>query len=820
MSRVIVLILLFANLANSQYSISGHVVNDEGEFLESAAVFLEGTSYGVLSDSSGYYQLTDIPEGEYLIKSTFLGYRPESELIEVISNMEMSFQLGGSIFGLEEIQINGTWVQKNMPFSYKNIDKAEVDRLNLGQDIPYLLKYTPSMVVTSDAGAGVGYTGMRIRGSDPSRINVTVNGVPLNDSESQLVFWVNMPDFASSAEDIQIQRGVGPSTNGTSAFGATVNINTNKIKLKPHVKIATSYGSFNTRRLGVSVGTGLLNNKFGFDFRYSKINSDGYIDRASSNLGSAAGTFNYVTETSSLNVNIFTGSEITYQAWNGLPFQFLEENRTYNPSGTEKPGEPYKNEVDDYNQNHIQVHYNKAINDNWNTNLKGHYTRGLGFFENYKSYVFLPDFNIADDNIFDRDDIVIRRWLDNHFYGGIAEINFKDLEERHNVIFGLAANQYRGKHFGQVRWHSNQAEPVEAIDTLFNPTLTEYYDNIGIKSEVNTYGKWSFKFRDRFLTYLDLQYRFINYAFQGFDAEGNLVDQEDNLGFFNPKFGLSYLLNNDSKMYISYGVANREPNRNDYTESSTDSRPQHETLYDLEMGYTLQTETFNAGVNIYNMVYDNQLVLTGAINDVGEYTRKNVKDSYRRGIEFDGGLKNWQGFHFLLNATFSENRIRKFTEFVDDWDNGGQIEQNYELTNLAFSPSTIFANDLGYAFLQNRQDMSASIGILTKYVGKQYIDNTSNENAAIDPYMYNDLLLSYSYTGLPYVKEIKVNFNIHNILGNEYVSNAWVYRFSSSNYDPTGDDPYSRSEGAGIYNLTGLYPQAGRYFLLGLTVTF
>jgi len=821
MNRLIILFLLFANVAYSQFSISGRIINEEGEFLESSAVFLEGTSYGVLTDSSGYFELKDIPEGEYLLKATYLGYEPQSELIDVIADMEISFELGGSIFGLEEIQINGTWVQQNMPFSYKNVKKEEVQRLNLGQDIPYLLKYTPSMVVTSDAGAGVGYTGMRIRGSDPSRINITINGVPLNDSESQLVFWVNMPDFASSTEDIQIQRGVGPSTNGASAFGATINLNSNKIRLKPYARIASSVGSFNTRKLGVSAGTGLLNNKFGFDLRYSLIQSDGYVDRASSNLNSFAGTFNYVTESSSLNVNLFTGSEVTYQAWNGLPVQFLDKNRTFNISGTEKPGDPYKDEVDDYNQSHFQVHYNKSINENVNVNLKGHYTRGLGFFENYKGNVTLADFGVQDNNIVDnRDDVVIRRWLDNHFYGAIAELDYKDLEEKHNVIFGLAANQYLGDHFGRVRWNSNQNEPVESLDTLFNRVPTEYYDNTGVKIDLNTYGKWSYKIGNRFLTYIDLQYRYVNYKFQGFDAEGKLVDQVDNLSFFNPKVGLSYLLNNDSKIYASYSVANREPNRNDYTESSTNTRPLHETLYDLELGYTLQTDIFSAGINIYNMVYDNQLVLTGKINDVGEYSRQNVKDSYRRGVEFDGGLKYFRGLHFLVNATISENRIRSFTEFIDDWDNGGQIDKTYELTDLAFSPSVIFANDMGYELLQDFKNQSASISLLSKYVGEQFIDNTSNEDAKLPAYFYNDLLFSYTLKNVPYVKEIRANLNIHNILGNEYISNAWVYRFSSESYNPIADDAYAQSEGQGVYNLTGLYPQAGRNFMLGLTVTF
>lgn len=820
-------ILFFAVLGFSegfaQYEISGTVTNEDGERLEASAVYLEGTSYGVLTDERGDYLFTDIPGGKYLVKASYLGFETAAKEIDLTENQELQFILEGSIFGIDEIEINGTWVRKNMPFAHKNLQKEDFTNLNLGQDVPYLLKYTPSLVVTSDAGAGVGYTGMRIRGSDPSRINVTFNGIPLNDSESQLVFWVNMPDFASSTQEIQIQRGVGPSTNGTSAFGATVNLNTNKIRLKPYINIASSIGSFNTSKLGVSAGTGLMNNKFGIDFRYSAINSDGYVDRASSNLNSFAGTLNYITEKSSLNFNIFSGSEITYQAWNGLPFQFAEdpEKRTFNSAGTDKPGEPYSNEVDDYNQTHAQLHYNLSLNENLKLNLSGHYTRGLGFFENYKGGEDLNDFNIADSSG-ESYDLVTRRWLDNHFFGTILELDYRDIEEKHNITFGAAVNNYLGDHYGNVIWNSRDNEDSEDPDNSFRIAPTEYYFNDASKLDFNTYLKWTYRFTNRFISYADVQYRRVDYNYQGFNEGGELVDQAEALSFINPKIGLSYLLNADSKIYVSYGVANREPNRNDFTETSTSSRPEHETLYDLELGYNLQTEKFSAGINLYNMVYDNQLVLTGRINDVGEYSRVNVKDSYRRGIEFDGGLNDLYGVHFLVNATLSENRIVAFPEFIDDWDNGGQIEITHELTDLAFSPSAIFANDIGYTFLKKKKNQSATVSFLTKYVGKQYIDNTSNLEAALDAYLYNDLVVNYGLRGNRFFREIQFHLNIYNIFGAQYSSNAWVYRFSSEFYDPTDDDPSSRREGdsGSFYNLTGLYPQAGRYFMAGLSFSF
>ncbi len=819
LSCYLFLIIFSISTLNAQFEITGVVTNDDGERLESSAVYLEGTSYGVLTNERGIYKFEGIPAGEYTLMASYLGFETAEIEIDLRENIERDFVLSGSIFGLDQIEINGTFVKKNMPFSHKNMEKEEFTNLNLGQDVPYLLKYTPSLVVTSDAGAGVGYTGMRIRGSDPSRINVTINGVPLNDSESQLVFWVDLPDFASSVQEIQIQRGVGPSTNGTSAFGASINLNTNKIRLKPYITAATSIGSFNTYKLGVSAGTGLMNNKFGIDLRYSLINSDGYIDRATSNLNSFAGTLNYVTEKSSLNFNLFTGSEVTYQAWNGLPFQFRDEDRTYNTAGTDKPGTPYSNEVDDYDQTHMQLHYNRSLSDNINLNATAHYTRGLGFFENYKGGEDLNDFNISDESG-ENHDIVIRRWLDNHFFGGILELDYKDLEEKHNVIFGAAVNNYIGDHYGQVIWNSRDNEDPENPDNTFNILPVEYYFNDATKLDFNTYGKWTYRLYNRFITYLDLQYRIVNYNFQGFNENGELVDQTDRLNFFNPKVGLSYLLNNDSKIYASYSVANREPNRNDYTETSVNSRPEAETLYDLEVGYTLQTEKFGVGVNVYNMVYDNQLVVTGAINDVGEYTRTNVKDSYRRGMEIDAGIRDVYGFHLDVNTTLSQNKISSFTEFIDDWDNGGQIARSFELTDLAFSPSVIFASNLGYTLLRKKRDQSAVVSIRSKYVGSQFIDNTSNAAAALDAYTYHDLLINYTLKGNRFFRQIQFNLNINNILGAEYVANAWVYRFSSEFYDPTPDDPYARGEGGSVYNLTGLYPQARRYFMAGLTFSF
>jgi len=763
---------------SAQYTISGTVANEQGEDLIGASVFLIDTEYATISDENGKFNLVQVPEGEYRMKISYLGYGPMEQSLLVKGNTELGrLALQGSFLGLDEIEIRSTWIDEDAPFAQESISKETIEETNLGQDVPFMLKWTPSAVVNSDAGAGVGYTGIRIRGTDPSRINVTINGVPLNDSESQGVFWVDLPDFLASVDQIQIQRGVGTSTNGAGAFGATINMNTNQTHVNPYGKLTLGAGSFNTKKFSIGSGTGLMRDKYSFNFRLSNITSDGYVDRASSDLRSLYFSAGRITDKSALNVHVFTGSEVTYQAWNGLPYQFRETNRTYNPSGTERAEAPHPNEVDDYDQTHVQVLYNRLLK-SWKLNVGFHYTKGRGFFEQYKAGQDLLDYNLPEGET----DLVRRRWLDNDFIGLIyaAEKTFSGA----TFTLGGAVNNYVGDHFGQVIWTENNTA-VSADHT--------YYLNQGKKFDANVYAKINYAVSDRFNFFGDLQYRRLHYDFIGFNADNENVQQNVRLNFVNPKLGLTYKIDQTSRFFASFAVANKEPNRSDYTESTFDERPVHETLYDLELGYSLSRDKWGVDANVYNMIYDNQLVLTGRINDVGEYARQNVKSSYRTGIE----LSAFAQIHDLVtiqpSVTLSNNGINDFVAYYDDWDTGVQVEQEFgDTTDLAFSPSVIASNAIHFnagKLFSNKYLKSTKLSFMSKYVGEQYIDNTSRAASALESYLYHD-------------------------------SSAWIYRFKSVFYDPTPDDPYARSEGQGIYNLTGLYPQAGRNFLVGLSVKF
>lgn len=802
------LLLLFSMSLSAQYSITGQVKNDRGESLIGASVFLQSSKYATITDELGMFTLENVEAGDYVLKMTYLTYEPVLYQIQLDQNLALGeIKMHGGIYGLDEVEINATWVQEDQPFAYTNIDKKTIEKNNLGQDVPFALKWTPSTVVTSDAGAGVGYTGIRIRGSDPTRINVTINGIPLNDSESQGVFWVDLPDFLSSVDEIQIQRGVGTSTNGAGAFGASINLNTSRTTANSFGRFSFGYGSFDTRKLSAGFGTGLMNGKWSIEGKLASITSDGYIDRSESDLRSAFISVARLGQNSSLRLNIFSGSEVTQQAWNGLPFQFLSTNRLFNPSGTERAEAPYENEVDDYDQTHVQLFYDKQLNDDFTLNLGLHYTRGEGFFEQYKADETLSEYLLEGDNT----DLVRRRWLDNHFYGFVATA--KKQFQNSSLTFGGAAHDYLGRHFSEVIWTAT------GIDI---PEDHTYVDNDARKSEANVFAKYDHKLTDKLNGFIDLQVRGINYTFEGFDQGGSSIEQTDDLFFFNPKAGLNYNINDASKAFISFAVANKEPNRNDYTESSIDSRPLHETLYDLELGYQYQGKKLGLDINLYNMSYQNQLVLNGQINDVGAFTRVNVPDSYRRGIELGLNYNITNSLSILPTLTLSDNKIRNHTVFVDSWDTGGQLEQNLGDTNLAFSPSVIAGNQLVLDFDQLSQNdflKHTELTLLTKYVGQQFIDNTSLETSALDAYTYTDFRFNWSkQTKL--LGKIDINAHINNVFNALYVSNAWIYRFQSLGYNPLDSDPFSRQEaGEGNYNLTGLFPQAGINFLLGITFT-
>ena len=788
----------------SQSTIEGRVTGPEGRPLAGANVLLVGTDTGDAADAEGRYRLSSVPAGKHLVRVTYLGYQPLETRLEVpveAETLKFDFELKEQAIQVQELVVTATRAGEKTPMTYVNLDKEELDENNLGQDVPYLLRWTPSAVVTSDAGAGVGYTGIRIRGTDPTRINVTINGIPLNDAESQGVFWVNMPDFISSTSSVQVQRGVGTSTNGAGAFGATINLSTIEANPETFGEINASLGSFNTRKANVRFGSGLLNDRFILEGRLSRINSDGYIDRARSDLESfyLAGT--YLGESSSLSVNVFSGHEETYQAWYGVPADLIdnEQERTFNPAGTEKPGEPYKDEVDNYGQTHVQLLYNNQLSDNWLLNLNGHYTKGSGYFEQYKANEFLPDYGLSTvtlgDTTVSNTDLIRRLWLDNDFYGTTYSLNYEDDEQRLQATLGGAFNIYEGDHFGEVIWAQFFSDGFKDM---------RYYENDARKTDFNIFGKVNFELLPRLNAYVDLQYRRVGYEFLGFNRDGANVEQSVQLDFFNPKAGLYYTISERSELYGSFAVANREPNRNDYVESTPDSRPQPERLYNTELGYRYRWNKAAISANLYHMAYRDQLALNGEINDVGAYTRINIDRSYRLGLELVGGAELTPGLRLNGNATFSRNKVQSFTEFVDtyntDFEWTGQKTIEHEDTDLSFSPSIIAGGELSYEMLRDNPTHDFDLALLSKYVSKQYIDNTSDEDNTIDPYSFTDLRLRYRLRA-GFADEIEVTLLVNNLFDNLYETNAWSYRYLYA-----GETVIDQ----------GFFPQAGRNFLLGM----
>ena len=710
---------------------------------------------------------------------------------------------------LDEVSVNALRANAKTPIAYTNLSKLEIEKSNLGQDLPFLISLTPSVVTTSDAGAGVGYTGFRIRGTDPSRINVTINGIPLNDSESQGVWWVNMPDFASSLDNIQIQRGVGTSTNGAAAFGASVNLKTMGLNKKAYTITNNSLGSYNTLKNNIEFGSGLISNKFTFDTRLSRITSDGYIDRASSNLKSLYLQGVYFGRESVLKAIIFTGHEITYQAWNGVPLRYLDTNRTFNSY-------TYENEVDNYSQTHYQLHYSKQLNTNTNMNLSGHYTHGEGYYEQEKLGEYLIDYNLSNiiigyDTITSTD-LIRRKWLNNDFGGITYSLNHK--KDNLNLIFGGAYNEYSGQHYGSIVWSQYTSNSLDDPNDTASNYNHEYYRNIASKYDNNMFIKTNYQATDATSIFLDFQLRSIKYEFNGNDVDGGLSNQKVTLVFFNPKFGLTHKINDEQLFYGSFAIANKEPNRSDYVESSPNSRPLYETLYDTEIGFRYKSKNLTFNTNLYLMNYENQLIKTGEINDVGYFTSNNVKSSYRRGVEIEGRCLLTKKLSWAANITLSKNKLDTMTQFIDNWDTGGQEEILHQNTDLAFSPNIIWSSK----FLYNHND-NISLGFISKYVGKQYIDNTSSDGRNLDDYLTSNLQLDYNFKSKIF-KTIKMSVLINNIFDNEYISNAWLYRFISEGFDPRESDHYITKGVDNRFNMAGYFPQATRNYLFGLTLEF
>ena len=775
----------------AQIAISGTVNDADGGTLPGAAVVLEGTYKGTFTDASGNFQLTNVKSGPVSLRISLLGFEAQTQTLDLTKNTKVTVSLQKAAIAVDEVIVSATRANQKSAIAYTDVTRRELNKLNLGQDIPQLLNFTPSIVTTSEAGAGVGYTGIRIRGSDATRVNVTLNGIPYNDAESQGTFFVNMPDFASSVSTVQIQRGVGTSTNGAGAFGASVNIQTNKLEEKPYAEANLSAGSFGTRKVNVLAGTGLLNNHFVLDARLSKIYSDGYVDRAFSDLRSFYISGGYYTKKSFFRLNVFSGQEQTYQSWGGVPENLLKTNRTYNVY-------TYDNETDNYQQDNYQLITSHELSRNWRLNLSLFYTKGRGYYEQFRpddtfSNYGLPTVTIGD-SVITRTDIIRRRWLANNFYGTVFSLDYNSFGKL-TANIGGGWNQYDGEHFGEIIW----------ARTAGNTNIRDrYYNDNATKRDVNLYAKAFYQFTPKLTAFVDAQIRQIGYSFLGFNSQLQNVQQEAKLTFFNPKAGLTYTINDRATAYASVGVGQREPNRNDYTQSSPESRPKAEKLIDYEAGYKIQTEKLAFTANAYYMNYQNQLVLSGQLNDVGAANRVNVPVSYRAGLELELGARLAKQLRWNVNATLSRNKIRNFTEYLDNFDTGQQEIRQYSETDISFSPDVIAGSQLVFTPAKGLE-----LGLLSKYVSKQYLDNTSNEGRKLNSYFTNDIRLIYTVATdrlkPKFAQEIAFTLLVNNVLNELYESNGYTYTYISEG-KVTADNGY--------------YPQAGRNFLAGIRVRF
>jgi iron complex outermembrane recepter protein len=808
---LLVLLLSTASLLSlAQRTISGRVTDAEDGKPLPGATIKAGEIRGTSTDKDGNFVLKNISANIDALDISYIGY--QTSKVSLGTPNELEIKLNKSTYQADEVIINATRVNDKTGMAYTNVTAAQIDKQNMGQDLPVLLNFSPSLVSTSDAGGGVGYTGIRIRGSDATRINVTVNGIPYNDAESQGVFWVNMPDFASSVSSIQIQRGVGTSTNGAGAFGASVNINTNAFRETAYAELNNSYGSFNTFKNTLKVGSGLIKDKFTFDARLSRVSSDGFVDRASSELHSYYLSGGYFGKKSFVRVNAFSGKERTYQSWNGVPEAKLRgdregilsyidrnylsekdaanllnsDNRTYNSY-------TYKNEVDNYRQDHYQIVSSHNLSNKLTFNLNAFLVRGLGYYEQYRagddySKYNLPNVIVGKDTLTSTD-FIRRRWLDNYFYGSTFSFDYNSFKKL-TASFGGGWNQYDGDHYGQIIWARN-AGNIE--------NEHQYYYSTGKKKDFNLYGKVYYAFTDKLTAFADLQYRRVSHAIHGTDNDLVNLAFDQSYSFFNPKAGLTYQLAEQSSVYASYSVGNREPNRDDFTNSTADLFPKSERLQNVEAGFRTQQGKWAFAANYYLMSYKNQLVLTGQINDVGGSVRVNVPKSYRTGIELEGAVAFNRFLKWNANATFSQNKIKNFTEYIVNYDNGGYTTVDHGKSDISFSPSVIAGSQFTYSLRKNLE-----LALLTKYVGKQYLDNTSTETRKLDAYLTNDIRLSWTIKP-SWANEIAFNLLVNNVLDEKYESNGYTYGYIA---------------GGALTQENFYFPQAGRNFLVGVNFRF
>lgn len=791
--------LCLFSFANAQFSFRGKVYdNDTKEPLPGSHVVVEESFKVATTNRNGEFSMSGLKKTNIQVKISFIGYKPLEMELDLSTKTDFDFHLKKSALMGEEIVVQSTRADEKTPTPNTNLNKADIQRLHDARNVTTLLEFTPSVITTSDAGTGIGNVGYRIRGTDESRINVTINNVPLNDPESQGAWFVNLPDFASSVDNLQIQRGVGTSTNGSGAFGGSLNFQTQKLNATPYIQASEFYGSFNTLKHNLNFGTGLIDGKFALDGRISKITSDGYIDRAKADLNSSYLSGAYYGKKTMVKALMLLGSQKTYQAWDGVPSEILDTNRTWNGIGMyyDKDGNQkfYENENDNYKQNHFHILLSHDVNSSLNINGTAHYTRGFGYYEQYKSgekySKYGLDNQIIGNDTLKRTDLIRRKYLDNHFYGVNTSVNYNPKSLPLNLIWGLAVNRFENDHYGDVIWMQYAGNLGHDI---------RFYEGFGVKTEISSFLKAHYSINDKFLLWADLQYRNIDYQIDGIDDKLRDITQTHQWGFFNPKGGVSYDLSKTQKVFASVAVAHREPTRSNLVDAPAGKTPTFEKLIDYELGHELRLNKFMLHTNFYYMDYKDQLVLTGEINDVGYAIMTNVEKSYRAGIELSSSLKITKQIDWFVNLNLSRNKIQNFTEFVDDWDTWSQVEKNLGETDLSFSPAIIGSNIIRYQPIRN-----LFLEFQTKYVGKQYIDNTSSNERSLDPYLVNNFRISYDIK-TKFVKELKLIAMANNILDHQYETNAWIYRYY---------------EGGEHKVMDGYFPQAGRNFMGGVILTF
>lgn len=801
----------------AQYTLSGKVANQAGEKLDFTTIYLEGTEYAAASGENGLYEITNLPSGEFNLKAFYIGYRPYEQKITITGHTVVNIILAGEIYNLDQIEIHANRVGTAGPYAKTNLDRQSLLKMNSGQDVPFLLQWTPSLLVTSDAGTGIGYTGMRIRGSDQTRINVTVNGVPINDAESHNVFWVDLPDLTGSVNNIQIQRGAGPSTSGPGAFGGTVSISTSDTRVNPFLDLSLTAGSFNTKKLSVKAGSGLINNRYFIEGRYSLIRSDGFIDRASADLNSLYFSAARVSARSSTRFNILSGREVTYQSWYGVPEARVTGNTAdlishyYNNLGTIYKSSAdsvnlfssdrrynyytYPNQVDNYRQTHCQLLHSMVLNKDTKVKFTAFYTKGKGYYEEFRyqddpAAYLIPPYTDSSGQEIISSDLTRRRWLDNDLVGLSTDFAWAGTGIL-KIDGGITAMNYLGNHFGHVI-------KMEKVPPVFDKERKYYYSESD-KKDFSGYLRALWPVNKNIDVTLDIQGRMVDYNSSGTDNDQKNIDINYRNSFLNPKFGISYHPSRFVHLFGSYSLAHKEPLRSDFIDNQTIVRPLAEKLRNLELGFLWAGRKWAFEANFYNMRYRDQLVLTGDINDVGAPLRINVPESYRIGLETSLKFKAGSKLELQAQTTLSQNKIKEFTEVVLNYTNGFEKEYiKHTDTDISFSPAVT-----AYLVALFKPVSWLEVEVSSRYAGRQFLDNTSDIKRSLSPYHYQNIRISGSITSR-YWNSCRLSLHGYNVLDNQYASNGYTYTYI---YGSRITENF-------------LYPQAGRNFMVTLDLGF